>query len=219
MSEVTMSEDTFMGLLAPNLRPLRKLLQARFRIPDQADDILQEALLHAFVRRDQLRLRSKFKSWLLTIVLNEMRTFFRLERGIMSLDEFPEIDPSDRAPSPLARFEQVERREWLHAGLAKLSTRDRAAIRLRDLDGLNMTETAEALAISKAAAKATHFRARKRLAYALSGANRPVAIEGCRAPDRSGKQSGRNTTSGTISVDSERIESTSERNRNECLPT
>ena len=177
-----MSEDTFMGLLAPNLRPLRKLLQARFRIPDQADDILQEALLHAFARRDQLRLRSKFKSWLWTIALNEMRTFFRSERGIMSLVEFPEIDPSDRALSPLVKLEQLERREWLHAGLAKLSARDRAAIRLRDLDGLSMTETAEALAISKAAAKATHFRARKRLAYELSGASRPVAIERVERP-------------------------------------
>src|ERR1700721_1441606 len=116
MSEVTMSEDTFMGLLAPNLRPLRKLLQARFRIPDQVDDILQEALLHAFACRDQLRLHSKFKSWLWTIVLNEMRTFFRVERGIMSLDEFPEIDPSDRAPSPLARFEQRGGREGRDPG-------------------------------------------------------------------------------------------------------
>src|ERR1700736_2733024 len=114
-----MSGDTFMGLLAPNLQPLRRLLQAR--IPGQADDVLQQALLHAFARRDQLRLRSKFKSWLWAIAFNEMRMFFRVEGGTISLDEFPRIDPGDRAPSPLARVEQVEKLEWLHAGLAKLS--------------------------------------------------------------------------------------------------
>jgi RNA polymerase sigma-70 factor (ECF subfamily) len=179
-----MSRDTFMGLLAPNLQPLRKLLQARLRIPDQADDILQEALLHAFARRNQLRLRSKFKSWLWTIALNEMRMFFRGQRGAISLDEFPSINPSDRAPSALARYEQLEKLEWLHAGLAKLSERDRTAIRLRDLDGLSIAETAEALAISKAAVKSTHFRARKRLAHALRGASRPIVVEGCRALDR-----------------------------------
>jgi RNA polymerase sigma factor (sigma-70 family) len=139
------------------------------RIPDQADDVLQEALLHAFARRDQLRLRSKFKSWLWTIAFNEMRMSFRSDRGTISLDEFSNIDPSDRAPSPLTRFEQIERQEWLHAGLAKLSKRDRTTIRLRDLDGLSIAETAEALAVSKGAVKSTHFRARKRLAYALRG--------------------------------------------------
>jgi|GEM_PF-6757388 hypothetical protein len=34
------------------------------------------------------------------------------------------------------------------------------------------------------------FRARKRLAHALSGASRPVVNEGRRAPDRSGKTKG-----------------------------
>jgi RNA polymerase sigma-70 factor, ECF subfamily len=169
-----MSGETFMCLLAPNLRPLRKLVEGQLRIPGHADDVLQEALLHAFAHRDQLRVRSKFKSWLWTIVLNEMRRFFRGNQGAISLDEFPNIDPSDRAPSPLARFEQIEKLEWLHAGLAKLCERDRTAIRLRDLDGLSIAETAEALAISKGAVKSTLFRARKRLAYALCSASRPV---------------------------------------------
>jgi DNA-directed RNA polymerase specialized sigma24 family protein len=39
---------------------------------------------------------------------------------------------------------------------------------MRDLDCLNMAETAETLAISKVAVKSTDFRARKRLAYALT---------------------------------------------------
>ncbi len=163
-----MSGDSFMDLLAPNLHPLRMFLRARFKLRDQADDVLQQALLHAFARRDQLRLRSKFKSWLWTIAFNEMRMFFRAERGTVSLDEFPHIDPSDRAPTPLARTEQVERRAWLHAGIAKLPDRDRTVLRMRDLDGLSIAETAEALAISKAAVKSTHFRARKRLAHALT---------------------------------------------------
>ena len=180
MSE--MSEETFMGLLAPNLQPLRKLLQARLRIPDQADDVLQKALLHAFARRDQLRVHPKFKSWLWTIALNEMRAFFRRDRGTISLDEFPNIDPSDRAPSPLARYQQIERVEWLHRGLAKLSERDRAVIMMCDLDGLSIAETAEALAVSETAVKSAHFRARQRLAQALRGGVRPQIVGGVDRP-------------------------------------
>jgi hypothetical protein len=45
----------------------------------------------------------------------EMRTFFVVERGIMSFNGRPEIDPSDRALSSLARFEQT-REEGRPAG-------------------------------------------------------------------------------------------------------
>ena len=57
-----MSSDSFTRLLTSNLCPLRMFLQARLKTPDQSDDVLQQALLHAFARRDQLRRRPKFKS-------------------------------------------------------------------------------------------------------------------------------------------------------------
>ncbi|HTX40109.1 MAG TPA: sigma-70 family RNA polymerase sigma factor [Bryobacteraceae bacterium] len=162
-----MSGETFEALLASNLPAVRKLVHTRLRMPDQADDIIQQTLLRAFARRDQLRVRAKFKSWLWSIALNEIRMFFRRDRHTVSLEEFPHIDSRDRGLSPLARFEQIERRDWLQAAMAKLSERDRAAIRLRDLDELSLSETAEALERSEAAAKSTHFRARQRLACAL----------------------------------------------------
>jgi RNA polymerase sigma-70 factor, ECF subfamily len=162
-----MSGETFEALLAPNLPAVRKLVHTRLRMTDHADDILQQTLLRAFARRDQLRAPAKFKSWLWSIALNEIRMFFRRGHGTVSLEEFPQIDSRDRAPSPFARYEQIERSHWLESALATLSERDRAAIRLRDLDELSLTETAEALDRSEAAAKSTHFRARQRLASAL----------------------------------------------------
>ena len=206
-----MSDDTFMGLLAPNLQPLRKLLQARLKNPGQADDVLQQALLRAFINRDQLRLGSKFRSWLWTIAFNEMRMFFRRERVTISLDEFPNIDPSDRAPSPLVRIEQIEKEEWLHAGLASLSSRDRTAIRLLDLHGLSVAETSVTLAISNAAVRSTHFRARKRLSSALRRASRPVVYPAIPSGSGSGKKRVRNATSAETTSASECIDSTNKR--------
>jgi hypothetical protein len=55
--------------------------------------------------------------------------------------------------------------------------------------------------------------ARNRLAYVFMGASGPVVIEGCLAPDRSGKPSVRNATAATISVHSECIDFTCERKR------
>jgi RNA polymerase sigma-70 factor, ECF subfamily len=177
-----MTGDTFETLLAPSLPSVRRFVQTRLRASDHADDIIQETLLHAFAHRDQLRASSKFKSWLCSIAMNEVRMFFRTDRPTLSLDEFPHIDSRDSEPSPLAKVEQKERLEWLQAGMEKLSDRDRAAIRLRDFEGLSLTETAEAFDSSEAAAKSSHFRARKRLASAVRSACGTSGIERGRLP-------------------------------------
>jgi RNA polymerase sigma-70 factor (ECF subfamily) len=178
-------------LLVPNLPLVRRFVQTRLRASDRADDIIQQTLLHAFVHRDQLRASSKFKSWLCSIAMNEVRTFFRIDRPTLSLDEFPHIDSRDSEPSPLARIEQKERLEWLQAGMEKLSERDRAAIQLRDFEGLSITETAEAFESSKAATKSSHFRARKRLASAVRSACGTSGAQRHRAGDAVRTSSGR----------------------------
>jgi RNA polymerase sigma-70 factor (ECF subfamily) len=186
-----MSGDTFEALLAPNLQSVRRLVQTRLRTLDHTDDIVQRTLLRAFARRDQLRASSKFKSWLCSIALNEVRMFFRSDRGTVALDGEPSIIPRDSALSPLARVEQIERLEWLQAGLAKLSERDQATIRLRDLDGLTLTETAEAFEMSEAAVKSSHFRARRRLACALRGACGTLGVERGGAVDVTARSQGK----------------------------
>jgi RNA polymerase sigma-70 factor (ECF subfamily) len=170
-----MTGDAFEALLAPNLPWVRRFVQMRLRTPDHADDVIQQTLLQAFAHRDQLRASSKFKSWLCSIAMNQVRLFFRTGRPTVSLDELPQIDSRDAGPSPLARAEQLERVKWLQAGMDRLSDRDRETIRLRDLEGMSLTETAEAFELSESAAKSTHFRARQRLACALRSMERRPA--------------------------------------------
>lgn len=170
-----MSGETFTTLLTPHLQPLRKLLRHRLRASDHADDVLQQTLLLAFARRDQLRLESKFKSWLWSIAWNEARAFLRSARPQISLDEFPNFEPADSAFGPLKQYEQTERAERLHAGIAALKERDRVAIRLVDLNELTIPEAAGRLAVSEAAVKSTHYRARQRLSSALRNPPRKPA--------------------------------------------
>jgi RNA polymerase sigma-70 factor (ECF subfamily) len=167
-----MTGDTFEALLAPNLPSVRRFVQSRLRTSDHADDVIQQTLLQAFAHRDQLQASSKFKSWLCSIAMNQVRMFFRTGRPTISLDEFPQIDSRDSGPSPLARVEELERMERLQAGMERLSDRDRETIRLRDFDGLSLTETAEAFELSESATKSTHFRARRRLAFAVRSVER-----------------------------------------------
>ena len=162
-----MSEETFLALLSPNLKPLRIFVQRQVRDSSPVDDIVQETLLRAFTRRDQLRAASKFKGWLWSIAMNQIRMYLRSGNNTISLADLPRFEPSDRALSPLAACETTEQKEWIAAGLATLAERESVAIRLIDLRGRSIAETAEVLAISSAATKSVHFRARRHLAHAL----------------------------------------------------
>jgi len=162
-----MSGETFETLLAPNLQAIRRLVKSRLRTGDQTDDIVQQTLLHAFASRDQLRVESKFRSWLWSIALNEIRAFFRATRPCVSLNQLPNFQIVDQTASPHAACEQSERGERLRASMARLTMRDRTAIRLVDLNGLSTADAAHSLAIPEAAFKSILFRARQRLGQTL----------------------------------------------------
>jgi len=163
-----MTGETFTALLTPHLQPIRRLVYSRLR-SELADDVVQQTLLHAFARRHQLRSPEKFKSWLWSIAVNEVRMLQRAARPALPIDEFAKLLP-DRQPSPHTICEERERVELLRAGLAKLTHRDRTAIHLADLNGMTAHEAADSLGVSKPAFKSTHFRARQRLARALGKA-------------------------------------------------
>ena len=162
-----MSGETFEALLTPRLPSVRKLVQSRLRTWDHAEDVLQQTLLQAFEHRDQLQSHSKFKSWLSSIAINEVYMFHRGARVHYPLPDSPGMECRDRDPSPLEQLEQLEWVSRLNIAMATLSECDRTAIRLRDLEGFTMAQTAEKLRKSEPAAKSVHFRARRRLKLAF----------------------------------------------------
>jgi len=162
-----MSGDTFETLLTPNLPAVRKFVSAKLRMSDHTDDVLQQTLLHAFAHRDQLRVHSKFKSWLWSIAMNEVRGFHRRARPSFPLDVLPDFATSDRSACPHARYEQRESAERVSAALEKLAERDRHTIHLVDLGERKIAEAANALSVTTSALKSSHYRARQRLSRAL----------------------------------------------------
>ena len=172
-----MPEEVFEALLAPHLQRIRSFVRARLHWHD-ADDVVQRTLLHAFVHRNQLRCASKFRSWLWSIAWNEIRMFHRALRAEISLEQRPNSDWPDPAPCALTQCERIEEDERLRAALASLVARDRMAIRLVDLDGWSYSQAADAMALSPAAFKSVHYRARKRLASALSEPTEQRAVRG-----------------------------------------
>ena len=170
-----MSGETFENLLAPTLPALRKLVRAKIRMPDDTEDVVQQTLMHAFAHRAQLREHAKFKSWLISIAINEIRGLMRRTRICVDLEALPPIPSPDRSSCPFQTFEDRERADRLRAGLAQLTPKDRRAIHLMDLDEVKLGDAANVLSVSRAALKSTHFRARQRLSQAMRAKRKTAA--------------------------------------------
>jgi RNA polymerase sigma-70 factor, ECF subfamily len=148
-----MSRKTFDVLLGPNLRSVQTLVQKWLGNSGHAEDIVQQILRRAFQREDQLRVHAKFRTWLWSIALNELRSSSRRDRRTVSLEECPNFEAPDPLMQPLVRLERMGRRARVHACMAQLSKHDQAVIRLRDIEDSSLREGALALNCSESAAK------------------------------------------------------------------
>jgi RNA polymerase sigma-70 factor (ECF subfamily) len=137
----------------------------------EAEDAVQSAYLNAFASLDRFEGRSSLSTWLTRIVINEALGRLRAaqrrrteleERGVIMLDGYRADDSPDVA---LAR-EQL--RALLERAVAALPTVYRTAFVLRDVEGLSVEETSEALSIPAATVKTRLFRARRQLQEALT---------------------------------------------------
>jgi RNA polymerase sigma factor (sigma-70 family) len=138
-----------------------------------ADDVVQEALLHAFLDLAQLRDHDRFVAWLLGIVVNLAKTRLRMRR------EVPVDDWSggrairgfvwmDGEPPPDARQEARELHDLVWKALAELPAEQQETVQLHYVDGLRVWEIAALVGVPAGTVKARLHRARGRLRRALA---------------------------------------------------
>jgi RNA polymerase sigma-70 factor (ECF subfamily) len=155
------------------LRIAQHLVHSR----EDAEDVVQEAFLKAFLHLNQFREDSKFSTWLIRITLNQSLMKLRKRgpaREVSIHNDFQReednlpIDIADWAPNPEELYRATELREILRVTLQELGAGLRVVFVLRDIEGLSTEQTAEALGLSLAAVKARSFRARLQLRERLS---------------------------------------------------
>lgn len=153
-----------------------------------AEDVVQETFIKAFNNVESFEGRSKVSTWLYRIATNEALMLLRRRKdGITHIDEGVETDEGEIMPIqivdwcclPEKEILTEETRQELQEAALQLSSANRAAFLLRDVEGLSTQEAAEALDISESALKVRLMRARMQLREALSDyfANR-MAKEG-----------------------------------------
>lgn len=136
--------------------------------PGEADDVAQEVFLRAWRGLPRFQERAKMSTWLYRIAFNEAQR--RLSRRVPPAAE-PSLegeDPIAAIPEPLgagpeARALDREFEAILRQALAELPAEWRAAVVLRDIEGLSTEEAAAAVGVRQAAFKSRLHRGRMKL--------------------------------------------------------
>ena len=143
---------------------LRRIFVQIYRIVENvadAQDLTQEAFIKALQHKDQLKDEQKAANWLSRIATNTAIDFLRRSgrAAFCEIDEAPE----SHADSPEQMVLRQEHRTYLQDGLRLLSPRERAALMLRDVEGLPAEEVAKRMDCSKATVRSHIANARTKM--------------------------------------------------------
>ena len=145
----------------------------------EAEDAVQSAYLRAFAAIEGFEGRSSLSTWLTRIVINEAlgrrravnRRRAQLDSSSVTvLDDYREklMRGSMSGMSPDGELARSQVRRLLEDAISALPTNFRRVFVLRDVEGLSVEATAEALDLNPATVKTRHMRARRRLQQALA---------------------------------------------------
>lgn len=164
-------------LIRPHERSVYLMALSYVKNEADAEDVAQEAFVRAFRNLASFRAESKFGTWLISITLNEARNHLRRQSVIRieSLDKPPDenkpISPAllrDWREIPSEAVERAEVRKLIQQAVEELPDIYREVFLLRDIEELNINETAKVLNLSIASVKVRLHRARLMLQKTLA---------------------------------------------------
>jgi len=163
-------KDLFHDLIRPYERRVYLTVFALLGSETEAEDAVQEAMIKAFRNLGSFRSESRFSTWLISIALNEARSRLRKSKRmpIESLDEQENSHEGDFTPAmltdwreiPSEALERSELRATLQSAVEELPPIYREVFTLRDLEELNVEETAKVLGVTANVVKVRLHRAR-----------------------------------------------------------
>lgn len=138
---------------------------ARMVGPEEAEDVVQEALLHAYLCLSRLREPARFTSWLCAIAVNLAK--MRLRRRSRQPVPFGSEEPEYKSD------EERELLELVRDAVALLPAGQRDVVLMHYVDGLSCAEIASALDSSPGAVRVRLHRARAQLRAELAAVALP----------------------------------------------
>ena len=133
---------------------------------EEAEDVVQDAFVRAFLKLDTFQRNSRFFTWLYRIAFNSALSRRRRKRATISLDQTREVlggEPVDAVDAPDERMLRGERIHMVQEALSTLSEEHRGILLLREMEGYAYEDIAEIVGISIGTVRSRLSRARNQL--------------------------------------------------------
>jgi RNA polymerase sigma-70 factor (ECF subfamily) len=170
---VAETRQEFQAAIKPLLPRLYRFCLALCRDPAEAEDVLQEGLVRAYLHRESFEGRSSRLTWLRSIVRNHFIEHRRAQSRRASLWDIvvsgctsalgslftggaETLDPESEASS-------AQQRDRLHQCLHQLPETFRLVVFLCEVEELSYEDIASSLGLPVGTVKSRHFRGRERL--------------------------------------------------------
>ncbi len=173
----------FEQLVERHERAVYSLARRMLQSEQDAEDITQQTFISALQHLRDFREEGAFGGWLMRIATHAALKVLRRRRiaPMTSLEAATEPEEgyegisrpeyiADWSQSPEALAQRHETRRLIEEALANLDEKHRLVFVLRDVEGLSVRETAEALGLSEANVKVRLLRARLQLREQLTRA-------------------------------------------------
>jgi RNA polymerase sigma-70 factor (ECF subfamily) len=168
----------FHDLIAPCERPIYFLLLSLLRNEAEAEDAAQETAIKVYLNLKNFRGDAQFRTWVLSIARNEGLGRLR-KAGVRredSLDAETDEQTGDYTPAVLTSWREVPSEALQQKELGALLRRSidglpaiyRNVVLLRDIEEMDVRETALSLGITEGAVKVRLHRARAMLQRELA---------------------------------------------------
>jgi RNA polymerase sigma-70 factor (ECF subfamily) len=125
---------------------------------EDAQDVAQEVFLKLYRHRQRLETPAATSAWLYRVTVNACHDLRRRAVRRVPVDDAVEVASTDADPHE--RSAASERRRALELSLRSLPEKERAALVLRDLEGLSTSEVARVLGSTEATVRSQVSKAR-----------------------------------------------------------
>jgi RNA polymerase sigma-70 factor, ECF subfamily len=165
-------EDAFEQIVAMHADRVYGALRRFGLDPGEAEDVAQDVFLRAWRSIDRFEGRAQLSTWLYRIAFNEaQRRLARNTSAALGADPAGEerlrTVQGPASERPEARLEDRELTAMLERALGELPDEWRAAVVLRDLEGLSTAEAARVVGVREPAFKSRLHRGRMQLRVLL----------------------------------------------------
>lgn len=158
-------------LVRRNNQKLYRAIRSYLKDEAEVEDAMQNTYIKAYTKLHQFKQASQFSTWLIRIGINESLARLREKGKLYQLNEQSESIngrailemPDNNQLNPQQAVIRKEAKELLENAIDSLDTKYRAVYVLREIEGMNVKETATALDLTESNVKVRLHRSKELL--------------------------------------------------------